>query len=281
MKKIPLGVGVALLFAAVLAACSSGSASPAKSSATPSPSGSAGRGFDRGPAASGTIAEVSAGSIELQSQSAGQVTVTYTSKTAITATASTTLAAVTPGTCVLAASGSSGGSSSGASSPGTQPTAFTAVTVFVSKPVNGECTPSFTARGGPQGSGRPSGFPGTGAPSLPSGARPSGGGFGAARADGKVTAVSGATITVAGTNVRTDAAVTYTVTVNADTKYSKMASATANALVVGKCAIANGKTGDTGAVAATSIRITPPTNGSCSVVVFGARRSGGTGDGNG
>jgi hypothetical protein len=281
MKRIPLGVGVTLLLAGVLAACGSGSASPAKSSATPSPSGSARRGSDRGPAASGTIAEVSAGSIELQSQSAGQVTVTYTAKTAITATASTTLAAVTPGTCVLAASGSSGGNSSGASSPGAQPTALTAATVFVSKPVNGGCTPSFTARGGPQGSGGPSGFPRTGSRSFPSGARPSGGAFGGARADGKVTSLSGSTITVAGTNVRTDAAVTYTVTVNAATQYSEMASATAKALVVGKCAIATGKTGDTGAVAATSIRITPPTNGSCSVAVFGGRRPGGTGDGNG
>jgi Domain of unknown function (DUF5666) len=286
--KILIGLGV-VAAGAVLAACSSGSSgkpstSPAAATPSASPSRSGGAGF-RGPAASGIIAEVSAGSIEVQSTTAGQVTVTYTAKTAISDTASTSLSAVKVGSCVLAAAQPPSSSSSSSSAPSTS---FTAATVFVSPAVGGKCQVAggFGGGGGrgPGGTGTPRSFP-RGFPSgFPTGARPSGarsrGAFGNfERADGKVTAINGSTITVSGTNPRTQATTTYSVTVNASTKYMQTVTATAKALTVGKCAAANGKTNDTGAVAATSIRITPAVNGSCDTG-FGGRRPG-SGNGNG
>lgn len=282
--KILIGLGV-VAAGAVLAACSSGSSgkpstSPAAATPSASPSRSGGAGF-RGPAASGIIAEVSSGSIEVQSSSAGQVTVTYTAKTAISDTASTSLSAVKVGSCMLAAAQPP--SSSSSSSPSTS---FTAATVFVSPAAGGKCQVAggFGGGRGPGGTGTPRSFP-SGFPSgFPTGARPSGarsrGAFGNfERADGKVTAISGSTITVSGTNPRTHATTTYSVTVNASTKYTQTLTATARALTVGKCAAANGKTNDTGAVAATSIRITPAVNGTCDTG-FGGRRPG-SGNGNG
>jgi uncharacterized protein DUF5666 len=290
--KILIGLGVVAAGVA-LAACSSGSsgkpaASPAAGSPSAAPSRSGGAGF-RGPAASGTIAEVSTGSIEVQSSSAGQVTVTYTARTGFTETASTSLSSVKVGTCVLAsAQPSSSGSSSAPS------TAFTAATVFVSPAVGGKCQIAGAFGGGPRGSRSPGSFPSrfpSGFPSgFPTGARPSGfpsgarsrGAFGNFdRADGKVTAMSGSTITVSGTNPRTQATTTYSVTVNTSTRYSQTVAATAKALVVGKCAAANGKADDTGAVAATTIRITPAVNGSCDTGFGGRRPGSGNGTGNG
>lgn len=278
--KIVLGLGVAVA-AALLAACSSGSggtpsSSPASASASPaagSPTGAGPRG-PRGPAASGTIAEVSAGSIEVQSQQAGQVTVTYTAKTAFSETASTTRAAVTAGSCVVATAPSGTDTSSHS---------FAAASVFVSKPTNGQCRQALF--GGPRGSagtGSPRAFP-SGVPTrqrpsgFPSGF-PSGRAFGSA-ANGKVTGVSGSTITVSGTDPRTRSAATYTVTLTSTTKYSQTVQTTAKALAVGKCASAEGKANDAGAVAATSIRITPPVNGTCEVGFGGRRATTGTSGG--
>ncbi len=280
------GVAVAVL----LAGCSGGSSprpSPAGGSPAPSRPG-AGGGAGRGgpPATSGTIAEVAADTIEVQDQATGQVTVKYTAKTSFTQTQATTLSDVRAGTCVLAsAMPNRRGSTSSAPADPTSTTSFTAATVVISKAVNGKCTVAgFGGVARPNGTRSPrSGdqFPS----GVPSGARRSGApgdGFAfAARAAGTVRSVSASTITVSGTTFRTSPAVTYTVKVDASTKFSQIVAATAKALAVGQCATAIGPADDTGAVTATSIRISAPTNGSCSVRFGGRRQPGGPSTTNG
>jgi hypothetical protein len=159
----------AVVLAGSLVACggaSGGTATPPSSSIPSGASSSAagapasggafgGRGGGVAPAASGTIAAVAAGSIEVQNPSSGQSTVDYAPTTTITATSKTTLAAVTVGSCVLAMASPSPGSSATSSAPAT---AITATTVLISKPTNGNCV----------GFGRAGGFGG----SFPSGSRP-------------------------------------------------------------------------------------------------------------
>ena len=274
LAAVAVGVGAVVL----IAACSSGgSGSGSTPTGSPSASPQRGAGSGRGavPGVSGTIAEVAAGSIEVQNQATGQVTVKYTAKTAIVVVKSTTVAAVKPGTCVLAAAAPSQSGSGSPSPVPTPSTTFTAATVFLSQRENGKCTLADLGGSGARTGGTraprsgqfPSGFP-TGA--RRSGANGRNFGF-AERAAGSVTKVSGSTITVSGTNPRTNAAVTYTVDVDASTKYSQTVATTSKALAVGQCASATGRADDTGAVTATSIRVSPPTNGNCTIG-FGAGR---------
>jgi hypothetical protein len=158
------------------------------------------------------------------------------------------------------------------------------VTVLVSGPVNGKCLVAGFGGGRPSGTRAPRAgqFPS----GFPTGARRSGAPGGpfafAARAGGTVRSVAGSTVTVSGTNPRTGAATTYTVKVDQATKYSQTVAATARALAVGQCAIATGRADDTGAVTATSIRLSAPTGGSCTAEFGGGRRPfGGSTTGNG
>jgi hypothetical protein len=98
---------------------------------------------------------------------------------------------------------------------------------------------------------------------------------------GKVTAVSGSSITVSGTgfdgarragsnapsagagSTAAPATKTYTVTVGSATKYTKTGTATSSALVVGQCATARGSSDDTGAITATTIAVSAPVDGGC------------------
>jgi hypothetical protein len=142
----------------------------------------------------------------------------------------------------------------------------------ITQPVNGTCNGGF---GGLNGSGTP----GPGGP--PSGAFPSGapsGGFGRgfgnfARATGKVTAVAGSTMTVVGAT--RSGSISYTVTVDPTTMYTTTGSGTAASLAVGKCVIAFGSTGSTGAVAATRIAVSPASSAGCTTAGFGRGRFGG------
>ena len=288
--RLLAGATVALALAGTLVACSKTSGSgaaaaantpaPASSgSSSPTPSGSrAARGIR--PAAQGTIAAVAPTSMEVQSPQSGQVTVTFGPKTAFTATTATTKGAVAVGTCVsamAARSPSSGSAAPSTPAPSASPrpriTSFTASTVVITKPVNGTCNGGF---GGPNGSGAA----GPGGP--PSGAFPSGapsGGFGRggfgdfARATGKVSAVTGSTMTVVGTT--RSGSVTYTVTVDPSTMYTTTGSGTAASLAVGKCVIAFGSTDSTGAVAANRIAVSPASSSGCTTAGFGRGRFGG------
>jgi hypothetical protein len=248
---------VTLLAAAGLlcAACSS-SGGPSARSTTPTPapvrSGAPATG-PRGPAAFGTVAAMTGTTMQVQNPQTGQTAVTWTSATVFTHQVSVPLSAIKAGDCVTAV-GSSGTSLDAAS--------FAATSVLVEPARNGSCTGGFVTRGGRSGS-PPSGGPASrpsGAPSrFPGGGRAPAG----AIASGKVTAVSGATLTVAAQRLGATGTVTRTVTVSGATKISTQARTTAKSLAVGRCVSAQGKADSTGTVAATRVQISDATDGQC------------------
>ncbi len=257
----------------VLTACSNSKptshdpSTPASSSASASPAGPGNNDArQRGPAASGTVAAIAGNTMQVQNPQVGQVAVTWTSSTKFSHQVATTLAAVKAGDCITAMAPA--GTSFTA-------TSFTATSLVVT---SGACTigtgprPSGFPSGGPSGfpSGRPSGFP--------SGARPSGfpsgrGRFGAV-ASGKVTSISGSTLTIAARQFNQTGTSTKTITVTPSTKITTEAATTASSVKVGKCVSAEGSADSTGAVTATRVQITDPVNGQCGTF----RRFGG-GDG--
>ncbi|GGI40488.1 hypothetical protein GCM10010988_29330 [Cnuibacter physcomitrellae] len=179
-------------------------------------------------------------------------------------------------------------SSSSSSSTGS---GDTATSVAISAATDGTCTAGFgggaPGGGGAGGGTPPTDFPTdgalptdgarpTGMPSAPDGSGEGPGAFGGF-VSGLVTAVSGTTITVdaadmSGTTSPTD------VTVGEGTAYTVTRAADASALVVGQCVTAQGESDSSGAVAATSLLVSEPTDGSCTMG-FGAGRPGGPGGG--
>jgi hypothetical protein len=208
------------------------------------------------------VAAISGTTMQVQSPQAGQVAVGWTSSTTFTHPVTTTLSAVKAGDCVVATapSGSTG-------------TSFTATALTVSSPVNGQC-------GGPGGAGGPGGG-GLGNGQRPTGQRPSGfpsggpGGAGGGFATGTVSSVSGSSVVIAARQLGSAGSTTNrNVTVNSTTKISTQKSTTSGSLKVGLCVNAQGKADSTGKVTATSVRITNPVNGQCTVG-FGAGANGG------
>ena len=287
---IPVRSGLALaagllLTGAVLAGCAASKSASGQAAAQASAAGSQqGRsGFGGGPAAFGTLAEIDGQVLQVQNQATGQVSVSYSASTAFSRTESVTAAQLKVGSCVTAV-GQRTGSSGSPSAAQSRSTSFPAATVQISAPVNGSCTLAGPGgRGGtrPSGfpSGRPSGFPSNRPSGFPSN-RPSGfpsgqgGGFGEF-ATGKVSAVSGSTVTVQTPARGQQAASTVTVTLTASTTYTETVPATAAALRVGECVSATGKTGTTGAVAATRIALTPAGPNGCTTGGFGRRPAAG------
>jgi hypothetical protein len=266
---------------AVLAACGGGGSTKA-GGATPSPSttgaantnGGGARGaFGTPPAASGQIAEIDGNTVQVQSQSSGQVAVDVTSKTTYTQTKAATRADVKAGLCITATA-----PSSTATNGSTPSTTVTATTVLLTQPVQGSCARGG-GFGGPRGTGvptgRPSDFPTNRPSDFPSG-RASGARTGnLVAASGEVTAVTGSAITVQAQR-RTGGSgspTTYTATVlvTSATTYLQTGAATQSALVVGLCMSAEGSTASDGTVTATRVMLSPPTNGSCDT---GFRRGG-------
>ena len=235
-----------------------------------------------GPAATGSIASITGDTLEVQS-TGSQTTVDLTAKTRITATVSVALSDVTAGTCILA-TGTRGKSG-----------ALNATTISISASVAGKCVGGFLgAPGGRRFGG--GGFPPGGRATFPT--RPAGAGSGPpvvrpdnfAGASGKVTSVTGSTITAQGivftafrtggpagapatgapatgasstTTVTAPKAQTITVKVTSATKYSKTEKGTAGSLKVGECATAFGSTNDIGVVTATRLTVTPATASGC------------------
>jgi len=265
--RLLAGAVLAVVVAVGIAACSSSNAPRAASSTSNSDGSQARTGQfgagPRGPAASGLIAAVDAADIQVQNASTGQTEVTFTSKTRFTETAAATRAALTVGSCVLAISSTSSDVTS----------------VTISPAQNGQCTAGFgrptdgrSFSGGVRPSGAPSGFPSDVPSNLRSGARATFGDI----VSGKVTALNGNALTVASRTSTGTAP--KTVTLTSSTKYELTGVATKAALKVGRCATAEGSTGTTGAVAATSIAVTPAVSGQCSFT-FGRRVTGGNGNG--
>lgn len=251
------GIPVAVL---LLAGCggggTSGTAAAAPSpAASPSAGSTAGRGGfgGRGPAAAGEIAAVTGKTLQVQDTNS-QTAVTWTAATKFTKTVSATLAA---GDCVTVLGTPGSGS------------ALTATSVRVVATSGSNCT--FDRNGaGATPRPRPSGgFGGRRGGGPSGGARPSG----APTRDfatvfGKVTAVSGSTVTVSGT-LRTagqfgatPSASAVTVTLGKASVDRTVAGTGADAKV-GLCAVATGKADSTGAVTATTIALSPKGANGC------------------
>jgi hypothetical protein len=234
--------------------------------------GGLGPGGTRQPGVSGLIAAVSGKTLQVQGTD-GQTAVGYTAKTTITEVATTTAAALKTGLCANVRSTADGASAS----PTDQ---VMATSVTLSPAVNGKCDAGFGGGGRPSGapSPIPSGVPSNRPSGAPGGGR---GGFGFG-ANGLVSSVSGATFVVdsnrpGGTG---STATTITVSTTGSTTWSQVKAATSKAIVVGRCALAVGKADSTGAVAATTLRISRATNGSCNTGGRGpGQRNGGAGTG--
>jgi hypothetical protein len=284
-----LAIGAAL----VLSGCSS-HASTSSAAATPGGEQPAAQGQGQGQGqggglaggagtgTSGKIAAISGNTLQVQSSS-DQTAVKFGSSTKITQTVNVSLSAVKVGECVTANAfpTAAASSSSSSSSSTSSPAASTVVTnVSISQPTAGSCTNAFGARGGAGGT-RPSNRPSFSASNRPSSGRTFGGQF-SAPTSGKVTAVSGSSITIDALDFQTRKTSPKTVTVTSATKYTETKAATSSALTVGKCVLARGSADDSGSVTATSIAVSSPVNGSCTAGFAGRGgfRGGQGGNGN-
>jgi Domain of unknown function (DUF5666) len=262
------GTGGAVMLAVAAVAALSSAAGAASTPQSP------------GGSASGSVASITGTSMEVQSASAGQTTVDTTSSTTFSQTLAATQSAVAVGEC-LTVTGTPAKSSK---------TTITARSVSISQPSSsGTCT---SGAGGASGRG---GFPGRGAQGgggFPGGGtRPPGGfpGRGGANgrgsfaggsfavANGKVTAVSGSSVSMSGTlrsglgqaakstkKASTPKTQKLTVTLSKSTTLSETQSTSFSALAVGDCVNAFGPTGSTGAVTAATVSIRSTGGQTCS-----------------
>lgn len=245
--------------------------------------GSGGFGAGRGGlGASGLIAAVDGRTVQVQTRTQ-QTAVVYTSSTRITRLVTTTAAALKVGECVTALPARSTGST-----PGAPPTTSPAPTAPPSGPVEAATVQLRAARDGSCGfDGRPGGGgrPGAGT-TRPTGTRGAGptvgvpgrGGLGGAGfgAFGTIASVGQGSFSVTET-ARSGAGAsttprTVTVTDGQDTVFLLESPATASAIKVGECARATGRPDDTGQVTATTLALSPATDGSCTGG-FGAGRA--------
>jgi hypothetical protein len=183
----------------------------------------------------GLIASVAGNSIQVTKDDNTNAAVNFTSTTKVTEVAPATLSDVTSGSCITVRPTTE--------IQGNQP--VTAASVRVSPSVNGTCPP-----------GKASGQGSTTTP--PSGSAPP---VKPKPVRGSVASVTGSTITVAGTDTSGNTTQT-AVSVDDKTKYSKLTTATPDAIAQGKCVNARGNL-DGGALQATSIKLRPANDGKC------------------
>ncbi len=278
-RVVPGAVGLAL-------AASLGGAGVAEAATTPGPGAN--------PGAFGSVAAISGSTMEVQNAQSGQVTVSWTPSTTFSQIATVAASSVTTGTCVTV---------TGTSSKGT----ITARSVTISQPTSGKCAAG--GFGGRFGGGRPTGSGGFTPPRggfrPPSGGTngSSGGTNGGGRtfpgagnvgfASGQVTSVSTGTLVLKGVSSAqlgkppakttstkkstgtkgtrpTVSPTTVKVKLASSTTYTENQSASASALAVGDCVAATGTSSSTGAVSASTVRITSNGGQSCTTG-FGGR----------
>jgi len=269
MKRLVITAGGTAVVLA-LAACGSGTAASSNNSSS-SNSNTANRSGNNGPGgfarrgAAGTLAQINGTSLVLSATDGTDVNVNYTNSTTITQTKTGVLADVVPGSCVIAT--------------GTKDASGTLVAsgVRLSQPVNGACNAGFGNRPG-GANGAPNGTPPSGAPRrTPAPGQPI-----PSFAAGKVTTVSGTSVTL---QPATGAAQTITVPTTVTVSESNVASA--SALAVGDCIQATGQKDSSGTVNATALSIVPAgpsgcfTGGRGGFGGFGGRGFGGGGGGAG
>jgi len=187
----------------------------------------------------GLIASVAGNSIQVSKEDNTTAAVNFTSTTKVTEVAPATLSDVTSGSCISVRPTQE--------IQGGQPA--TAASVRVSPSVNGTCPPAKQSGQGPTTSTPPPGSP-TPAPAKPKPLR------------GSVASVTGNTITVAGADTSGNTTQT-AVTVDDQTKYSKLTTATPDAIAQGKCVNARGTLDNGGTLQATTIKLRPANDGRC------------------
>ncbi len=173
-------------------------------------------------------------------------------------------------------------------------TTFTAATVAVTKPTNGSCDAGFGGGTGTRPSGAPTGTrtalgPRAAAaspvrPAAPARAPPDGlrDADRSCRCPGSTLVVASRTFTGGASGSSGSAATTNkTITLASTTTITEDETATSTAVVVGKCASAQGTADSSGAVTATSVAITNPVNGACTAGFGGFGGFGGRGGGAG
>ena len=289
---------VATLVACSLAA-SMAVATVAGAASTPSGS-STGHPF---PVAAGSVAAITGSSMEVQNPQTGQVTVTWTTSTTVSQTVTVAATSVTVGDCVTVVGTTSKKSKE-----------VTAKTVSISQPSSsGTCSArtggGFIGGGSGGASGRFQGAP-TGGGTFHAFRSGSGSGGPPASflkgragafanmgfASGKVTAVSSGAMTVTGfssaslsppkstkkgevkkgSGSRPSFKTTKSkVALSSSTSYTETQSAASSDLAVGDCVTAAGSSNSTGAITASTIRITSTGNKSCTTGFFAARGAAG------
>lgn len=236
MNRMIVVIGVAAVVG--VAACGSG-AKAANSSASPTPD----RGTVNRNGAAGQLVQIN-GQTLILTGAAGDITVTFSGTTTFTRMSTAVLADIVPGLCMVAT-----GQKDSAG-------ALSAMTVRLSPKLSSGC-----------GSGQfvpPNQSPGGSPRPVPSG-QPA-----AAFVSGEVTAATGTSITVL-----TGASGTQTITVPTTANVTRTSSAAATDLRTGECLRANGARDSAGAVAATSITITPAgPSGTCATGLGGGRGAG-------
>lgn len=260
-------MSVALLggFAVLLSACGgSGAGQPAAApSSTPRSSSRGPGGVARaGAAAVGTVAALSASSMQVQNPASGQVTVDFSGSTRFTETVAATLADARPGDCVVVAGRVSSTSST--------VRVITARSVRLSPAGPAGCP--ATAGSVRSGHRRSPGRGGRRSHAVTTRALP-----GVASASGRITATTSTSLTLTGTlrlrrlasgSTKSVVSGSVTVVVTSSTTLTRLVTTSSKALVVGGCVAAFGPTTDTGRVVAKSIAIRPGGPGGC----FGGRR---------
>lgn len=233
-------VGLAACGGATTTGATTPTSTPAATSSTPSST-------QTRPGAAGTLAAISGSTLEVQSPSAGQVSVDLTRATAITQTVRATSAKVVVGACVLAIGAPT--------TSGTTTGQVAARSVTITQPGPGGCT-----RAGPFG-----GFGGgptnafhrraTGSP-APGSHKARSASF--ASAFGKVTSASKASFVVQTTTGPT------TVDFTASSTFTEVTPATSSVLKVGDCVVATGPASQIGTVTATRLSVRSPGPDGCS-----------------
>ncbi len=184
----------------------------------------------------GLIASVAGNSFQVTKHDNSSATVNFTTTTKITEITPAALTDVTAGSCVKVRPTQD--------VPAGEP--VTAASVRIVPSVNGACP-----QGKPSGEGTtttaPSGAP---SPAKPKAIR------------GSVVSASGNAIKITSTNAGGNTTQT-TVTVNDTTKYTKLSSATGEAIKQGKCVMARGTSDNGGALQATSIKLRAAVDGKC------------------
>ena len=236
--------------------------------------------------ADGSVAALQASSMEVQNPSTGQTTVSWTTSTQFSKTVTESVSSLAAGDCVTVTGTPSKSSK----------TTIAARSITVRSPSStGSCSVaagrSGTSTGGAfagpggfnfrrSGTGSPSGT----RPSFPAGSARRFAGLGSiAVASGKVTGVSGSTVSVSGVDItpgslRPKASSSKSsktsrpaapntenlkITTSGSTSLSSTQSAAATDLVVGDCVTAFGPAATNGAVTATTVRITSTGGASC------------------